>query len=75
MTDEIGALCAFQDVAVESRADWTPVLLILPFFLCYRAIHGSLIVRISLCFYLPQSDAAQLSFRSNFEVWVTQLAV
>ena len=52
VTDEIGALCAFQYVTIECRTDWTPVLLILPFFFCYRAIQRSLNIRISFSFLL-----------------------
>ena len=72
VTDEIGALCAFQDVTVEGGTERTPILLVLPFFLCYRAIHISLNIRISLDFYLRRFYVAQLSFRSNFEVLVAQ---
>ena len=75
MTDEIGALCAFQDVTVESRTDWTPVLLVLPIFFCYRSIDRSLNIRFSFHFYLQQFDVDQLLFRSNFEVSPAQLAV
>ena len=63
VTDEIGALCAFQDVTVESRTDWTPVPLVLPVFLCYRTIDRSLNIRINFHFYLQQFDVAQLLFR------------